>query len=87
MQEVVLTAFTFDFAPLVEALKEAAARGVRVTVLTDHGHTLTGSTQAVPARLGELIDNGVTVRLCRGDNQGSGIQHSKTLQCDQVVII
>ena len=52
VHEVVLTAFTFDFAPLGEALKEAAARGVRVTVLADHGHTLSGTTQAMPSASG-----------------------------------
>lgn len=56
VHEVVLTAYTFDLAPPVEALKEVAMRGVRDTVLTDHGHTPTGTTQAMPARLGDLIE-------------------------------
>ena len=87
VHDVVLTAPTFDLTALAEALKDGAARGVRVMVYADRGHTLTGATQAMPARLGELIENGINVRLCRGDSGGSGIQHSKTLQCDQMIII
>ena len=67
-----------------EEREKVRLRGLKVTVLMDHGHTLTGTTQAMPARLSDLADNGVTVLLCRSDNKGCGIQHSKTLQCDRV---
>ena len=87
VHDVVLTAFTFDLAVLVEALGNAATRGVRVKVYVDRSHALSGTTQNMPARLSALMETGVEVRLCRGANNGSGIQHSKTLQCDQMVII
>ena len=85
--EVVLTAYTFDVAAVVEALSKAASRGVQVKVYVDRDHALRGTTMNMPARLSELVDAGVEVRLCRGAKGGSGIQHSKTLQCDQILII
>ena len=78
--EIVLTSYTFDLAPLVEALRKAAERGIPVTVFTDHSHLLTGTTNAMPGRLSELADNGVQVLLCRDDKGRTGIQHPKTLQ-------
>ena len=85
--EVVLTAYTFDVAAVVEALGNAASRGVQVKVYVDRDHALRGTTMNMPARLSELVDAGVEVRLCRGAKGGSGIQHSKILQCDQILII
>jgi phosphatidylserine/phosphatidylglycerophosphate/cardiolipin synthase-like enzyme len=85
--EVVLTAFTFDVVALVETLSNAASRGAQVKVYVDRDHALRGTTLNMPARLSELVDAGVEVRLCRGAKGSSGIQHSKTLQCDQILII
>ena len=85
--EVVLTAYTFDVAALVEALGNAASRGVQVKVYVDRNHSLMGTTMNMPARLSELTATRVEVRLCRGAKGSSGIQHSKTLQCDQILII
>ena len=86
--EVVLTAYTFDVAALVEALGNAASRGVQVKVYVDRNHSLMGKAMNKPARLSELNETGVEVRLCRGAKGSSGIQHSKTtLQCDQILIV
>ena len=87
VSRIVLTAYTYDLVVITNALKEAAIRGVTVTVIGDHGHTLTGATAAMVERFTELKDAGVTVLLTRGVSGGSGIQHSKTLLCDVHAIV
>ena len=84
---IVLTAYTFDLLMITEALKAAAARDVVVTVICDTNHTLTGTTAAMVSRLASLRDAGVRVELTKGVSGNSGIQHSKTLLCDEHVII
>jgi len=83
----VLTAFTFDLDIITEASKEAARRGVDMTVIGDHRHTISGSTKAMVAKFSEMRDAGVKVLLSRGISGSSGIQHSKTLLCDEHVIV
>jgi len=83
----VLTAYTFDLDIITEASKEAALRGVDMTVIGDHGHTISGSTKAMVAKFSEMRDAGVKVLLSRGISGSSGIQHSKTLLCDEHVIV
>ena len=87
MSEIILTAFTFDLADLVDALNAACQRGVRVKVLVDKSHALSGTTQNMPNRLAALMDGGVEVRLCRGCSNGTGIQHSKTLMIDMFLFV
>jgi phosphatidylserine/phosphatidylglycerophosphate/cardiolipin synthase-like enzyme len=84
---IMLTAFTFDLLMITEPLKEAAARGVDVTVIGDWNHTLTGSTAAMVSRFAALRDAGVCVLLTRGVSGTTGIQHSKTLLCDEHIIV
>ena len=84
---VILTCYTFDYAPLVAALKETKARGVDVKVIADKGHMMAGATVTMPERLEELRAAGVEVGLCKGPGGKSGIQHSKTLLCDKHAII
>jgi len=84
---IVLTAFTFDLLTITEALKQAVARGVEVTMIGDANHALTGTTAAMVTRLAALRDAGVRVELTKGVSGNSGIQHSKTLLCDEHVII
>ena len=52
--EINLIAYVFGWAPIIAALCEAVAQGVRVAVHVDHGHALSGITNAVPERLAEL---------------------------------
>ena len=85
--EITLTAFTFDLADMVDALNAACQRGVRVKVLVDRSHALSGTTQNMPNRLAALMDGGVEVRLCRGCSNGTGIQHSKTLMIDMFLFV
>ena len=84
---VILTCYTFDYAPLVAALKETRARGVDVKVIADKGHMMAGATVTMPERLEELRAAGIEVGLCKGPGGKSGIQHSKTLLCDKHAII
>ena len=87
LTDIVLTAFTFDLADMADALIAACQRGVKVKVLVDRSHALSGTTQNMPSRLAALKDGGVEVRLCRGCSSGTGIQHSKTLMIDMFLII
>ena len=87
ISEIILTAFTFDLADMVDALNAACQRGVKVKVLVDRSHALSGTTQNMPSRLAALMDGGVEVRLCRGCSNGTGIQHSKTLMIDMFLIV
>ena len=84
---VILTAFTFDLLVIASALKEAVTRGVDVTVIADFNHTLTGTTAAMVSRLAALRDAGVRVELTKGVSGNSGIQHSKTILCDEHLIV
>ena len=87
LSDIILTAFTFDLADMVDALNAACQRGVKVKVLVDRSHALSGTTQNMPNRLAALMDGGVEVRLCRGCSNGTGIQHSKTLMIDMFLIV
>ena len=87
LSDIVLTAFTFDLADMVDALNAACQRGVKVKVLVDRSHALSGTTQNMPNRLAALMDGGVEVRLCRGCSNGTGIQHSKTLMIDMFLFV
>ena len=49
--EVVLTAYTFDVAALVETLSNAASRGAQVKVYVDRDHALRGTTLNMPSSI------------------------------------
>ena len=51
VHHIILTVYTMDLLVICEALKAAAKRGVRVEVVADRGHTLTGSTVAMVERM------------------------------------
>ena len=54
-------------------------------LMADRQHTTNGQTRAMLSRFTDLAEAGVTVMLARGDS--GGIQHSKTVQSDDLVII
>ena len=78
---VILTAFTYDLLVVTQALKQAASRGVLVSVVVDQQHVLNGVTTDMIDQLDELKVADVDVYVTRGLNS-SGIQHSKTLPAD-----
>jgi len=80
--KAVLTAFTFDYMPICEALTRAAARKVDVSIFVDRNHTMGGTTSHMVDRLDQLRQQGVNVYLCKGPASQSGIQHSKSLYVD-----
>ena len=84
---VIMTVYTFDLLVICDALKDATRRGVEVELIADHGHTLTGATMAMVERLEGLRAAGIQVSLTEGVTGNSGIQHSKTLLCDEHVIV
>jgi len=69
------------------ALGMAASRGVETTLVVDKNHVMTGATMKMPERLGELLALKVKVRLTAGSSGPSGIQHSKTLLCDDMLLV
>ena len=82
----VITAYTFN-APLIKArLVETAARGVKVKLFVDRGHSLTGTTGQQMSNLQELSNAGIEVYLVSGP-EGGGIQHSKTLLVDHMFLV
>jgi len=87
VRNVIMTVYTYDLLVLCEALKAAASRGVKVEVIADYGHTLTGTTVAMVERMKALLAAGVQVVLTKGVSGNSGIQHSKTLLCDDHIIV
>ena len=87
VRHIIMTVYTMDLLVICEALKAAAKRGVKVEVVADHGHTLTGSTVAMVERMKALRAAGVQVVLTKGASGNSGIQHSKTLLCDEHIIV
>jgi phosphatidylserine/phosphatidylglycerophosphate/cardiolipin synthase-like enzyme len=87
VRNVIMTVYTYDLLVICEALKSAARRGVKVEVIADYGHTLTGTTVAMVERMKALLAAGVQVVLTKGASGNSGIQHSKTLLCDEHVIV
>jgi len=82
---IFLSAYTFEWEEVVMALGLAGRRRLSVTVAVDKQHTFAGSTQAQPRRLQQLVDQGVIVYLVSGEF--GGIQHSKTLIADNMVIL
>ena len=84
--KAVLTAFTFDYLPMCEALTRAAARKVDVSIFVDRNHTMGGTTNHMIDRLDQLRQQGVNVYLCKGPASQSGIQHSKSLYVDLSLI-
>ena len=84
---VLLTAYTYNTSDISEQLIKAAIRGVRVQITVDMGNTLQGAPKAQATRLGDLRRAGVDVRLTSGLTGKSGIQHSKTLLADQMMIV
>ena len=56
-------------------------------IVLDYSHTLTGSTMWMVDRLSQMKAGGVKVLLSAGVSGDSGIQHSKTVLCDEYVII
>jgi len=84
---ITLTAYTFDLVVVAEALVAARNRGIDVTVIVDRNHTLTGATNYMVERLSALKSAGVPVWLSRGASGSTGIQHSKTLRADDLLII
>ena len=87
VRRIIMTVYTFDLLVICDALKDAARRGVEVELIADHGHTLTGATMAMVERLEGLRAAGIQVSLTKGVTGNSGIQHSKTLLCDEHVIV
>ena len=82
-----LPGFTFDLYLIAKALIAAAVRGLDVTSVLDFSHALGGSTTWMVDRLSEMRTGGVKVLLSSGVSGDSGIQHSKTVLCDEYVII
>ena len=90
VHRVLMTGFTFDLLIItqaVQALIEAAQRGVDVVIVLDYSHTLTGSTMWMVDRLSQLKAGGVKLLLSAGVSGDSGIQHNKTVLCDEYVNI
>ena len=84
--DATMTAFTFN-APLIKArLVETAARGVKVKLFIDRGHSMSGTTGNQMNCLQELQDAGVEVFLVSGADP-SGIQHSKTVLVDHMFLV
>ena len=86
-KKVTLTAYTYDFATITQALIKAARRQVPTCLIVDRGHALTGSTEKMIDRMKELQDGGVTVLLSYGQNGSTGAQHSKTVTVDEYLLI
>jgi phosphatidylserine/phosphatidylglycerophosphate/cardiolipin synthase-like enzyme len=82
---VCVSAYTFDLVLVSQALARAAAREVETVVVADRAHTFHGSTQTMKFRLQGLESAGVHVWLTSGEF--GGIQHSKTLRSDDLVIV
>ena len=87
VKNIIMTVYTYDLLVIGDALKSAAGRGVKVEVIADYGHTLTGTTVAMVERMKGLLESGVHVVLTKGASGNSGIQHSKTLLSDEHVIV
>ena len=87
VRRVMLTGFTFDLTLIAEALVRAAVRGLDVTAILDANHALKGSTTWMVDRLSTMKVGRVKVRLSHGLTGESGIQHSKTVLCDEYVVI
>jgi len=84
---ITLTAYTFDLMILADELAAAQGRGIDVTVIVDRNHMLTGATNYMVERLSGLKSAGVPVWLSRGISGSTGIQHSKTLRADDLLIM
>ena len=84
--DAIMTAYTFN-APLIKArLVETAARGVKVKLFVDRGHSMSGTTGNQMNCLQELSGAGVEVYLVSGSESG-GIQHSKTVFVDHMLLV
>ena len=79
---IVLFGFTFDSEELADALAEAAAREVSVTVLLDKYEALSGAAKGRAGCLQRLLTSHIDVFLGNGDTRpgigGRGRIHSKT---------
>jgi phosphatidylserine/phosphatidylglycerophosphate/cardiolipin synthase-like enzyme len=82
---LLMTAYTFDLDSHVTALIAACARGVQTSVQVDRAHTFAGVTKQMLHQMQRLSDAGVRVVLING--QYGGIQHSKVLRSDSLVIV
>ena len=87
VRRVALTGFTFDLLVIMEALIRAAVRGLEVVAVFDTSHALKGATTFMVDRLSALRNSGVCVLLSHGVSGESGIQHSKTVLADELVLI
>ena len=84
---IYLSAFTFDHPKIVHALVSAVRRGVAgVTVYVDRDHTLSGTTVGMIDALNVLQKGGVSVFTTTAPTS-HGCQHSKTLLCDQALLL
>ncbi len=63
VKNIIMTVYTYDLLVIGDALKTAAGRGVKVEVIADYGHTLTGTTVAMVERMKGLLESGVHVVL------------------------
>ena len=77
-ESCIVSAFTFDYGPLLQSMCETARRGVRVELLVDSTQVVRGSTKMQAERCASLQSSGGKVLLV----DGAGVQHSKTLCID-----
>jgi phosphatidylserine/phosphatidylglycerophosphate/cardiolipin synthase-like enzyme len=85
-----ISAYQFEQQPVLDALRRAKARGVKVQVVLDRSHVYTTGTshEGGPRRprpmVVELVKGGFDLLLLKG--QGSGIMHNKFLLVDDELL-
>ena len=96
---VTLVCYTLDLEDITEALVGATKKGAQVRVIADYGQALGRATRDMAARLQQLRQAGVAVRLCAGTMiqeiyrevgrdvpPGRGIQHAKVLLAGRYMV-
>jgi len=101
-EKIMMTAFTLDNTDIATALAAAVVRKVKVTLIVDLKQTVAGSCKDQLWVVKKLTRDGVTVFLSEGmpiagpyqeagrqvsNLEKKGIQHSKTLLCDDHLIL
>ena len=79
--EIFASHYTFDDVELVDAYSKAAKKGLDVRLVLDRGQQERASCNAQNARVVELIEAGVKIRLGRPDRSRFTV-HQKTLLVD-----
>ena len=88
LRRIVFTGFTFDLYIICQCLMAAGQRGLDVLSVFDTSHSLRGTTKFMVDCLASLRTSGVKVLLSNGiRGESGGIQHSKTLLCDEYAVI